>query len=78
MGGFKMTLSIIMPCFKRPDLVKQGLASIKNQLINVDYQVIVINDGIEDETEAVCKKFSKEMDVKYIFSGQRNRDELIY
>jgi len=67
-----------MPAFKRPDLVEQGLQAIKDQMINVDYQVIVVNDGIEDYTEMVCNRFKKIMDIRYIFSGQRNHKELIY
>ena len=73
-----MMLSIIMPCFKRSDLVRQGLESIKKQHISVKYEVLVINDGIPDDTEAVCKEFSDKMNVRYIFSGQRNQTKLIY
>ncbi len=32
----------------------------------------MINDGIPDETEQVCREFQSTMNLKYIFSGQRN------
>ena len=65
-------LSIIVPCFNRADVLPWGLESIKRQTITTDYEVVVINDGFQDETEAICNKFSESMNIKYLFSGQRN------
>jgi len=73
-----MELTIIMPSFKRPELLKHGLECIKNQSISVDYEVLVLNDGIKDDTEAICKEYEKSANVRYIFTGQRNNTELIY
>jgi len=76
-----MILSIICPCFKRPDLVEQGLSSIKEQMkvyTRDQWEVVVVNDGIEDGTKEICEEFKKDIPVKYLFSGQRNHKELIY
>jgi len=71
----KMTfVSIIMPSFKRAELLRWGLFSIARQKIGFDYEIIVLNDGVEDDTEAVCKTFSKKLNIKYLFTGQRNKD----
>ena len=67
-----MKLSIIIPSFKRADLLDFGLQSLAKQDIPYSYEVIVLNDGIEDNTEEVCKKYEKRLNVKYIFTGQRN------
>jgi len=78
MENNKMILSIILPAFKRPDLVEQGLKSIQKQKIRVAYEIIVLNDGIKDDTEEICKKYKETMNVRYIFTGHRNFKELKY
>lgn len=64
----EICLSIIIPSFKRADLLPLGLASIRRQKVNFKYEIIVLNDGIEDRTEEICKEFN----ARYIFTGQRN------
>lgn len=61
-------LSIIIPSFKRADLLYYGLRSIREQLIERDIEIIVLNDGILDATEDVCNKFG----AHHIFTGHRN------
>ena len=70
----KTFVSIIMPSFRRAELLKWGLFSIAKQKVDCDYEIIVLNDGVEDETENVCKMFSKKLPIKYVFTGQRNYD----
>jgi len=65
-------VSIIISAFQRPHLLKWNLFSISRQSIPWDYEVLVINDGTPDETEQVCREYQKIMNLKYIFSGQRN------
>lgn len=66
-------VSLILPTFRRANLLDLTLYSIQEQKIDFDLEVVVVNDGIEDNTEDVCKKYNK-LNVKYIFSGQRNTD----
>jgi glycosyltransferase involved in cell wall biosynthesis len=66
-----MKLSIIIPTYKREHLLDWNLKSISKQKINCEYEIIVLNDGILDETENVCKKH-RELNIKYFFTGQRN------
>ena len=73
-----MILTIILPAFKRPDLVEQGLKSIQKQKIHVTHEIIVLNDGVEDTTKEICEKYKKTMNVRYFFTGQRNKQKLIY
>jgi len=69
-------VSIIMPCFKRAELLKWGLLSIAKQKIDFDYEIIILNDGVEDDTQSVCDMFFRKLKIKYIFTGQRNTDTL--
>jgi glycosyltransferase involved in cell wall biosynthesis len=57
------TVSIIIPCYNQGKYLHQALASIHQQ----DYphkEVIVVNDGSTDNTEAVAKSYPF---VKYVF-----------
>jgi len=71
-----MKASLILPCFNRAKLLDIGLFSISKYSTKIPYEVIVINDGIIDETEEVCNKYKKLLDIKYYFSGQRNIDKV--
>ena len=69
-----MKLSIIIPAFKRPELLNFGLYALSRQKITYPYEIIVLNDGIQDDTEKVCNKYIKYggLPIKYVFTGQRN------
>jgi len=69
-------VSLILAAFKRADLLDLGLYSIFKYIHNISFpfEIIVVNDGIEDETENICKKYSGKLDIKYYFSGQRNTE----
>lgn len=70
--------SVIMPSFKRADLLKLGLSSWVNQKISYPYEILVLNDGVPDETEQVCESFYDKLPIKYIFIGQRNLKEIVW
>jgi GT2 family glycosyltransferase len=74
--SFETTVaSIIIPSFKRPNLLKWGLFSLSQQKTKYPFEVIVLNDGIEDETEAICNSYKDKLNIRYIFTGQRNEKE---
>jgi glycosyltransferase involved in cell wall biosynthesis len=65
-------ISIIIPTFQRPHLLRWGLHSLAQETIPFNFETIVINDGLPDETESICEKYQKKLHIKYIFSGNRN------
>lgn len=70
-------ISVVMSSFNRPHLLFRGLQSIARQRLTDTLEVVVVNDGKEDDgTRDVCSRF-KSLNIKYIFSGQRNRSKLI-
>jgi len=73
-------VSLILPSYLRPELLELGLRSIASRMIRFDFEVIVVNDGLEDDTRLVCERFNyNRFNVKYIFTGQRNsKDNMIY
>jgi glycosyltransferase involved in cell wall biosynthesis len=51
------TTSIIITTFQRPHLLKWGLFSLTKQAMPKDFETIVLNDGINDETESICHHY---------------------
>ncbi|MEW5784275.1 MAG: glycosyltransferase family 2 protein [Bacillota bacterium] len=65
-------VSILITTFQRPHLLKWGLYSLARQYIPFTFETLVINDGVNDETEEICHKYLRKLNLKYLFSGQRN------
>lgn len=66
-----LNATLLLPAFKRAKLLELGLYSIQKNKPCYNLEIIVLNDGIEDDTEEVCKKFP-DLNVRYIFTGMRN------
>lgn len=69
-----MKISIITPTANRPQFVKVFLKALHTHKGKYDFDIYLLNDGFDDETEAICKEFSDRLDIKYIFTGGRNLD----
>lgn len=65
-------VSIIVTTFQRTHLLRWGLRSLSLQKIPYEFETIVVNDGLEDETEEICNEYKEKLNLKYIFTGQRN------
>ena len=66
-------VSIVMASFLRADLLDIGLNFMVRNKPQFPIQVVVVNDGLkDDDTHKVCEKYSSALDIKYVFSGQRN------
>ena len=65
-------ISIIMASYKRPHLLRLSLSAILRFKPLMDYEIIVLNDGIIDKTESICNLFRDKLNIKYLFTGQRN------
>ncbi len=67
-----MKVSLILPSYKRPELLNLGLWSISQQKSKYELEVIVVNDGVMDSTFYNTIKYSKQFHIVYVFSGYRN------
>lgn len=67
-----MKLSVIITTYKRPELLKFGISSYLKMTLLDDIEFIVVNDGVEDDTENICKSFEDILNIKYYFTGHRN------
>ncbi|MCK9281397.1 MAG: galactosyltransferase-related protein [Melioribacteraceae bacterium] len=70
-------VSLVMASFLRSNLLDLSLYSITNYKIAFPLEIIVVNDGIEDDTEAICTSYKDKLDIKYFFSGHRNKDKVV-
>ncbi len=74
----KPIASILIPSFKRVELLKWGLYSLAKQESPYPFEVIVLNDGIEDGTKELCKEYSDRLNIRYIYTGHRNEEKTIW
>ena len=72
-----MNVSLVMGTFKRTKLLDLNLWAIAQQKINYELEIIVCNDYLPDDTEKICNKYKNKLNIKYIFTGQRNLREKI-
>ena len=57
-----MKISVIIPVYNRPQMVKRAILSVLNQT-EVAHEVLVINDGSTDETVQVLASFEPHIHV---------------
>lgn len=72
-----MKVSLILPSFCRAPLLELGLSSIAKYRYDFSLEIVVINDGLVDSTETVCNAYRGIFNIKYIFTGQRNKDKVM-
>jgi len=51
-----VTVSVIMPTFNRPEMIRESIASVLRQEFQ-DWELIVVNDGGSREVEATLREF---------------------
>lgn len=67
-------VSIIISSFKRPNLLKWNLHSLSKQSLPFEFETIVLNDGVNDGSKDICKKYTQKLNLRYFFTGHRNLD----
>lgn len=65
-------VSILITTFLRPHLLNWNLISLARQNIGFDFETIVLNDGLPDKTEELCREYKEQLNLKYVFTGHRN------
>lgn len=62
----KMRYSVIVPVYNRPVEVDELLESLCAQTFT-DFEVIVVEDGSSEKSDAVCEQYKDRLDLKYYF-----------
>ncbi|MFT5754951.1 MAG: GT2 family glycosyltransferase [Flavobacterium sp.] len=61
-----MNFSFIIPVYNRPDETKELLDSLAIQS-DLDFEVVIVEDGSKNTSEEVINKFSSKLNIKYLF-----------
>lgn len=66
------TISVIIPAYKAALTIERALASVASQTLKPK-QIIVVDDGSDDDTLKVAKSFKKHVqNIEFIVIGQKN------
>ena len=61
-------ISVVIPTFNRAGLLRASLDSLTRQTLRPDdFEVVVVNDGSSDGTEAVCNEFASPLALRYLY-----------
>ena len=68
-----MKFSIILTTYNRSHHLYFCLRSLHDQLLDMDHEIIVVNDGNDDETENVVKTSdaAQGLNIRYVYTGDR-------
>jgi glycosyltransferase involved in cell wall biosynthesis len=69
--------SIVISSFCRSHLLRLFFTSLILRKSEYKIEVIVVNDGVDDETLKVCQEFTEFFSIKYLFTGQRNKEKCV-
>lgn len=59
-------ISVVIPTYNRAELLRHTLTSLQQQTLpTTQFEVIVVDDGSRDHSQAVCESFSNVLDIKY-------------
>lgn len=63
----KIYYSFIIPVYNRPDEIKELLDSFKNLEGNLNYEIVIVEDGSSLKSEDVVQGFGSELNISYFF-----------
>ncbi|MBU0762085.1 MAG: glycosyltransferase family 2 protein [Candidatus Altiarchaeota archaeon] len=66
-----MKLSVVIPTYNCGGTIKDAIDSLFNQSISEDYEVIVVDDASNDDTETNCGGYSHRKNFHYIRLNKR-------
>ena len=58
-------ISFIIPCYNSASTIKKAINSILKQNSNIEYEIIIVDDGSTDNTEQVLKCYESDERIKY-------------
>ena len=65
-----MEFSIIIPIYNSEDYLRRCIESCRNQTFR-DIEIILVNDGSTDASEAICQDFAKK-DLRIVYVKKEN------
>ena len=63
----KVSFSIIVPVYNRPNEIDELLDSLTKQDFSDDFEVLIIEDGSTIKSDIIVKKYKSQLNIKYFF-----------
>jgi len=63
----ELTYSFIIPVFNRPEEVRELLESFSNLTFPETYEIVIVEDGSTETSEAVVKAFQQTLNISYFY-----------
>lgn len=63
----KLFFSIVVPIYNRPEEADELLASLAQQIYDSEFEVVLVEDGSTETSEAVVNKYKDQLQISYYF-----------
>ncbi|MEW4924210.1 glycosyltransferase [Algibacter sp. 2305UL17-15] len=63
----QLQFSFIIPVFNRPDEIDELLHSFKGLNTNLSYEIVIVEDGSTETSEAVISNYKDDLNISYFF-----------
>ena len=63
----KVSFSIIVPVYNRPNEIDELLNSLTKQNFSDDFEVLIIEDGSAIKGDTIVEKYKSKLKIKYFF-----------
>jgi len=63
----QLQYSFIIPVYNRPDEVEELLASFKAMETELEYEIVIVEDGSTETSKEVVEKYTSDLDISYFF-----------
>ena len=67
MKSSELNFSIIIPVYNRPQEIDELLESLCNQDFSEDFEVVIVEDGSTQKSDAIVEKYQQKLNVNYFF-----------
>jgi glycosyltransferase involved in cell wall biosynthesis len=64
--GDEPSISVVIPIYNRVELLDNVLAGLSAQDFDGGFEIIVMDDGSEEDVSAVCDRWSGSLDVRHV------------
>jgi GT2 family glycosyltransferase len=71
--GDELNVSVVIPIYNRVELLDNVLAGLSAQDIDDAFDVIVVDDGSEEDVSEICDRWSDMLDIQYLRQERKGR-----
>jgi len=66
MNSFNKKIAIVIPVYNEQEIIQNVILNVKKELSELDYQILILNDGSKDKTEEKLKIFENDKRISII------------